>query len=127
MRITRIYADADGDWHFADAEVPTTSIVLFPQLPPFRVNRFSGPTPTKLFDVPAELRVFDFHTAPERQLAVALNGTVEYETSDGAIRRFPPGEIVLVEDTRGRGHVTRFADGEQRFLHIPVPDDWTVT
>ncbi|MGH7210364.1 MAG: hypothetical protein ACREF1_02740, partial [Acetobacteraceae bacterium] len=85
------------------------------------------PTPVKLFAVPAELEVAELHNAPMRQLAVALNGTVEYETSDGAVRRFAPGEIVLVEDTTGRGHITRFAEGEQCFLHIPVPDDWSLT
>ena len=55
---------------------------------------------------------------------MSLNGWVEYETGDGIVRRFNPGEIVLVEDTMGRGHITRFDDGEQWFLHIPVPDDW---
>ncbi|HSU06673.1 MAG TPA: hypothetical protein VLI93_13980 [Acetobacteraceae bacterium] len=126
MRITRIYADEHGASHFSDAEVPTTSVQLFAELPPFRVNRFNTPTPIKLFAVPDELDVADWHTAPVRQLAVALNGIVEYEASDGEVRRLAPGEILLVEDTSGRGHITRFADGEQCFLHIPVPDDWTL-
>lgn len=124
MRIARLYADDHGESHFADAEVPMVSARLFAELPPFRVNRFNGPTPIKLFAQPAEVDVFGWHTAPERQLAVALNGTVEYEASDGEVRRLAPGEILLVEDTRGRGHITRFAEGEQCFLHIPVPDDW---
>ncbi len=120
MKFTRIYADQHG-------EAPTADVTLFPQLPPFRVNRFSGPSAVKLFSVPAELNVFDWHTAPERQLAVSLNGIVEYETSDGEVRRFGPGEIVLVEDTTGRGHITRFDGGEQGFLHIPIPADWPMT
>jgi hypothetical protein len=110
VKITRIHADEHDESHFAEVEIPMASATLFPQLPPFLV--------------PAELSVFDLHTAPERQLAVSLNGTVEYETSDGEVRRFGPGDIVLVEDTTGRGHITRFADGEQCFFHIPVPDDW---
>jgi hypothetical protein len=126
MHITRIYADKHGESHFADAEVPLTRVSLFSELPPFRVSRFNPPTPVKLFAVPSELDVADWHTAPMRQLAIALNGTVEYETSDGEARRLAPAEIVLVEDTWGRGHVTRFIEGEHHFLHIPVPDDWTV-
>ena len=55
---------------------------------------------------------------------MALTSTVEYETSDGEIRHCPPGAVVLVEDTTGRGHITRFDPGEKCFLHIPVPDDW---
>jgi hypothetical protein len=124
MRITRIHADARGESQFADGEVPLAGRSLFAGFPPFQVTRLIGANPVKLFATPAELRVADWHTAPERQLAVSLNGWVEYETGDGVVRRFNPGEIVLVEDTTGRGHVTRFDAGEQWFLHIPVPDDW---
>jgi hypothetical protein len=63
----------------------------------------------------------DFYTAPTRQFAVALSGTVEYETSDGEIRRQAPGSVVLVEDTQGRGHITRFPEGEQFFFFYPHP------
>jgi hypothetical protein len=124
MRIVRIYADVHGESHFADVEVPTQTVPMFAQMPPFRLNRFGTPRGVKFFAVPAELQVADWHTAPERQLAIALDGAVEYETSDGEIRHFPPGAVVLVEDVTGRGHITRFDPGEQCFLHIPVPDDW---
>ena len=127
MRITRIYADESGESRFADAAIQMVSTALFPQLPPFRLCAFSGNGDIKLFSTPPELHVFDFHTAPTRQFAIALSGTVEYETSDGEIRRQAPGSVVLVEDTRGRGHITRFADGEQFFLFIPVPDDLVTT
>jgi len=36
-----------------------------------------------------------------------LTGEVEFETSDGDIRRLPPGSVVLAEDTTGKGHITR--------------------
>jgi hypothetical protein len=126
VKITRIFADEHGASHFADAEIPLASATLFP-LPPFQFTRLSAPNGIKLLIVPAEVSVFDLHTAPERQLAVSLNGTVEYETSYGEVRRFAAGDIVLVADTTGRGHITRFADGQQRFFHIPVPDDWPPT
>jgi hypothetical protein len=127
MRITRIYADESGESHFADAEIQMAKATLFPHLPPFRLRAFSGNGDIKLFSTPPEFSVHDFHTAPTRQFAVALNGAVEYETSDGEIRCQAPGDVVLVEDTHGRGHITRFADGEQFFLFIPVPDDLVAT
>ena len=127
MRITRIYADESGESRFADAEIQMASATLFPHLPPFRMCAFGGKGDIKLFSTPPAFRVHDFHTAPTRQFAVALNGTVEYETSDGEIRRQAPGNVVLVEDTQGRGRITRFADGEQFFLFIPIPDDLLVT
>jgi hypothetical protein len=125
--MARIYADEGGESHFAEGEVPLTAVNLFPELPAFQVTRLAGANPVKLFAVPAELRVADWHTAPERQFAVSLNGWVEYQTSDSHVRRFNPGECVLVEDTAGRGHITRFDDGEQWFLHIPVPPNWHLT
>src|ERR1700761_6110532 len=106
--MVRIHADEDGKARFAEGEVPLASVNLFPELPPFQVTRLAGANPVKLFAVPAELRGADWHTAPERQLAVSLNGWVEYETGDGLVRRFNRGEVVLVEDTTGCGHITRF-------------------
>ncbi len=35
-----------------------------------------------------------------------LRGAIEVEVSDGARRRFEPGDIVFVTDTTGRGHIT---------------------
>jgi hypothetical protein len=32
---------------------------------------------------------------------------VEFETSDGEVRRLPAGKAVLVEDTHGKGHISR--------------------
>ena len=124
MRVTRIYSDERGGSHFAEIEVPTQSVTMFAGLPPFLLNRFVPPAPVKLFAVPAELEAAEQHNTPVRQLAVSLNGTVEYETSDGEVRRLAPGEILLVEDTSGKGHITRFAEGEQCFLQIPVSADW---
>jgi hypothetical protein len=127
MRITRIYADEHGSSHFSDTEIPLVTVSLFPELPPFRTCAFSAQGRIKLFVTPAELRVFDFHTAPERQLAVALSGTVEYETSDGEVHRLAPGSVALVEDTWGRGHITRFAEGEQLCPFIPISADLAAT
>ncbi|HEY1931471.1 MAG TPA: hypothetical protein VGG99_05625 [Acetobacteraceae bacterium] len=105
----------------------TQSVQMFPQVPVFHLNRFATPRGVKFFAVPDELRLADWHTAPERQLAVALTSTVEHETSDGEIRRCPPGAAVLVEDATGRGHITRFDPDKKCFLHIAVPDDGPAT
>jgi hypothetical protein len=126
MKTSRIYADEGGESHFSVGEIRTMPVQMFPGIPPFSVNRFACAN-VKLIATPTELSVHDWHTAPKRQLAVSLNGAVEYETSDGEVRRFGPGEVVLVEDTRGKGHITRFDDGAQFFLHLPVPDDWTIS
>lgn len=51
--------------------------------------------------------VSEWHTAPARQLMVLLEGGVECDTASGQVRFENAGAVVLVEDTRGRGHRTR--------------------
>jgi hypothetical protein len=46
----------------------------------------------------------DWHNPPQRLLVLWLTGEVEFETSDGDIRRLPAGSVVLAEDTTGKGH-----------------------
>ncbi|MGR6974909.1 hypothetical protein ACU639_35810 [Streptomyces cynarae] len=54
------------------------------------------------------------HNAPRRQLIVPLSGRVELEISTGEVRTVPPGQMILVEDTTGTGHITRAADDSPR-------------
>jgi len=49
----------------------------------------------------------DWPPAPRRQFLVYIAGEVEAEASDGEVRRLGPASIVLVEDTKGRGHRSR--------------------
>ena len=52
-----------------------------------------------------------------------LDGEIEIETGDGEKRRFSGGDILLVEDTTGRGHRTRPVDGRtRRSLFIPLDE-----
>ena len=44
----------------------------------------------------------DFHTAPQRQYIIMLNGAVDVTTTDHETRRFADGDILLVEDTMGQ-------------------------
>jgi hypothetical protein len=50
-----------------------------------------------------------------------MSGAAESETTDGTGRRSGPGDLVLLEDTSGRGHVTgNIGDGYATFLVVPV-------
>jgi hypothetical protein len=45
------------------------------------------------------------------------------EVSDGEIRRFGPGDVTLVEDVTGKGHITRsLGGGERMTLVAPLRD-----
>jgi hypothetical protein len=57
---------------------------------------------------------YDFHNAPQKQYIILLDGGIEIETSLGETRKFGAGEILLVEDTTGKGHRTRNLKPEKR-------------
>jgi hypothetical protein len=65
----------------------------------------------------------DWHTGPARQFVITLSGNSEVEVSDGVHVLAGPGHINLIEDTTGKGHVTRNFGPEDRIaLTIPLAD-----
>jgi hypothetical protein len=42
-----------------------------------------------------------------------LDGSAEYQTSDGDERRVPAGSFILFEDVDGKGHKSRHSPEEQ--------------
>jgi quercetin dioxygenase-like cupin family protein len=111
MQITRTYTDDDGESHFDLVEVSLTEHDFAPPAPPLLV---SAPVPAEqmvLIGIPLGWHG-DWHPAPRRQYWVGLRGQLDVTVSDGETRRFGPGDVVLLEDTSGRGHVTREVGGE---------------
>jgi hypothetical protein len=63
----------------------------------------------------------DWHNAPCRQIVITLEGICEIEIGGGIKRRFMPGNILLAEDTTGRGHITRVVSTKpRRAIFIPL-------
>ncbi len=63
----------------------------------------------------------DYHPAPRRQFIVNLTGAVEITASDGEVRLFGPGSIMLAEDTTGKGHISKAVGEDERlslFVHL---------
>ena len=68
-------------------------------------------------------RVADWHTAPRRQYVITLSGHGEIEVAGGKKILLGPGDIDFVEDTTGKGHITRTVGNEDRVtIQIPVSD-----
>ena len=113
---TRLYADEAGESHFEDVVVPgqVQGAVIVAEPIPLASMIMRDVVGTGPDAVP--------HNAPRRQFIVHLEGAVEVEASDGERRRFGPGDVVLVEDLEGRGHVTRWVgEGPRRTLFLPAP------
>jgi hypothetical protein len=110
MHVTRIHADQNGESHFEDIEIDLSPMEAAPPSAPLSVSSLA-----------AERIVFaqfppgwfgDWHPAPKRQYWVGILGIVEATVSDGEVRVFGPGNIVLLDDLVGKGHTTRVR-GEQ--------------
>ena len=106
MHYTRLYADANGVSHFEDADIPLDEIPYTPPAPPFLVSRTETASGVAVTEIPPGW-VGDWHPSPRLQWWFQLAGEVEVEAGDGEKRNFVAGSIVRVEDTSGRGHVTR--------------------
>lgn len=122
MKCLRIYATSDGESHFDEVEMPTTKVSVHPDATPFDVTASYPASDVRFTHIPAGMRQVDWHTVPRRVLTVRLDGSVEYETSDGEVRKVDAGEFVLVEDTHGKGHLSRHSQDSQRVLWISLPN-----
>jgi hypothetical protein len=105
MKVTRIYTGTDGHSHFDEVDVEIGKLqsgdgILFRQEQPGHTQ--------------------DWHPAPRRQYIVTLRGEAEIEISDGTKRRFGAGDIMLADDTGGRGHITRVVSSVPR-LYVMMP------
>lgn len=121
MKCLRIYASSDGESHFGEIEIPTTERSVHPDALPFEVSASYPASRVRFTRIPAGMHPVARHTVPERVLTVRLDGSVEYETSDGEIRQVPAGCFVLVEDTHGRGHLSRHSAEAQTVIWVTLP------
>jgi hypothetical protein len=114
MKIVRLYTGTDNESHFEDIEVELNNIghIQASALQPAQGVLFRR--------APAN-HLSTYHPVPRRQYVITLCGQVEIETGDGTIRRFGPGDVMLAEDTTGRGHITRVVGGQPRhYVFIPL-------
>ncbi|HET8576458.1 MAG TPA: hypothetical protein VFO18_05130 [Methylomirabilota bacterium] len=108
MKIIRLYADEHGESHFEDVEIALEEST--------RAGRLSARLPATgiIFrQVPPDYDL-DWHPAPRRQYIINLDAGVQLTASDGETRRVGAGEVILVEDTWGRGHLSKALDGKLR-------------
>mgnify|MGYP001812075262 CR=1 FL=1 len=121
MRCLRIYATDDGESHFDEVEIATTSKRVHPDAAAFAMSDKYEAAGIRFTRIPAGAREVKWHTVPERVLTVRLGGSAEYETSDGEKRTVPGGGFILFEDTHGKGHRTFHSPQEQTVMWISLP------
>jgi len=108
MKVTRIYTGEDGESHFEDIDILLQAAGAIGDLS----KKFSATG--LIFRETGIDYDYNFHNAPQRQYVVMLDGEVDIEVGDGTIRRFSTGDILLAEDTTGRGHRSFAVAGKPR-------------
>ena len=121
MRCLRIYATPDGESHFGEVDIPMEMAPLFPNEAAFALSDRYLASHIRFVRVPGGVREVGWHTPPGRVLSIWLDGVVEFETSDGEVRRVSAGGVVLVEDTIGKGHISRPPEEGQSVVLISLP------
>ena len=124
--ITRIFTGPDGLSHAEDIELNLNARGVSDM---FRATgaEFSVRPPTAGANArntgATDPNSPDWHTGPARQFVITLSGSSEVEVSGGVHVLAGPGHINLIEDTTGKGHVTRNFGPEDRIaLTIPLSD-----
>lgn len=115
---TRIFTGPDGLSHAEEIELKITggnntdmmkaTGVQFSRRPPGTTN--------------------EWHTGPRRQFVITLSGRGEIEVGGGKKVAVGAGHINLIEDTTGKGHITRNLGPEDRIVvTIPLADQTVAT
>jgi hypothetical protein len=115
MRIHNLYCDADGQSHFRDIEVEWVE-----ETNAGRLSRRFPANGIIFRQVPASYDL-DWHPAPRRQYIINLDAGVELTASDGERRRIGAGEVILVEDVSGKGHLSKALESKLRHcIFVPI-------
>ena len=101
MRIHRLYTDETGVSHFQDVEITYVETT-----PSGRLSARLPATGIIFREVPPTYDL-DWHNAPRRQYIINLDNGVQLTASDGEARTIGAGEVILVEDTSGKGHLSK--------------------
>ncbi len=108
MKVVRIYTGEDGESHFEDVEIPLRDLGAIGS-----ISELEEATGIVFRETDGDYEL-GFHNAPRRQYVINLDAAIELETGDGTKRVLEAGDVLLAEDTTGRGHISRAVEQKPR-------------
>src|SRR4030095_2882347 len=108
----RLFADDSGESHFENVSVELASVEFARGIPNLFTSTSLDSTNASFFGAPGGWEA-DWHPSSGRHLFAVLSGMWEVTTSDGEVRTFAKGDVLLVEDTTGKGHTSRVISQEE--------------
>jgi hypothetical protein len=106
-RYTRLFTNACGAATFEDLAIELGLGFAVPPAEPLHSAAFLPASRIFWVGGSASWKGDTAHPAPRRMVFVTVQGEYRIEASDGVTRTFPPGSVLLIEDTTGTGHSTR--------------------
>jgi hypothetical protein len=123
MAYVKIEQDGAGGSRSVDVDVAVDARPFAAGVPPLLVSSPLDAAEAVFVEFPSDVRDTDPHPTPRRQLGIVLGGVAETTTTDGAVRRFSAGSVVLLEDTEGAGHVTRVIESPFQIVFVALGGD----
>jgi quercetin dioxygenase-like cupin family protein len=121
---TSIFADANNVSHFREVTLELRETYLGPGIPPLGATPPAAAAAYYFLTFPPGIAM-DWHPAPKRLLHLFLAGECEVAVTDGEVRRFRVGDIVLAEDLTGKGHTTRNPGSQETLMAVVVLTEGT--
>jgi|SRR6478609_1418346 len=89
--------------------------------PPVSIFPSACRPPVSIFRETQAEHDIDWHPAPRRQYIINLDAGVKITASDGESRVIGVGEVILVEDTTGKGHLSQHVESKIRHsVFVPI-------
>jgi hypothetical protein len=102
----RIYSDSDGSSHFETTDIKLKPNDYAPPATPLNTSSLKSADACIFLELPVGW-YGDWHPTPVRQWLILMTGECEFEVSYGKYYRRKAGDVVMLDDTQGKGHRTR--------------------
>lgn len=102
----RIYTDENDCSHFEEVKVSLSSTNYAPPAPNLNTSTIEDAHKYVFLDLPVGW-FGDWHPTPVRQWIAVMSGECEIETGDGEKKILKAGDLLLLDDTSGKGHQSK--------------------
>jgi hypothetical protein len=111
IKFLRVYSDENGCSHLERKAVKLEAKNYAPPAPLLNTSRLEPADHYVFLELPAGW-YGDWHPTPVKQWLILMTGICEFEAGDGERAVCKAGDVVLLDDTIGKGHQTKVLGDE---------------
>jgi hypothetical protein len=107
----KIFSDEEGCSHFETNHINLETKDYAPPAPALNTSALEAADNSVFLELPIGW-YGDWHPTPVRQWLILMTGMCEFEAGDGDRVTCKAGDVVLLDDTTGKGHQTKVLGNE---------------